>query len=315
MPARWKTGLALLAILFAGPLRAAPPDAQAVIDRCASQAAAAATGVPALSKACPGIQAALGQLGLTPFLPSSWTKTLTAHGLDDLDALSRHYAQAPPSAAPTAATLRSIAARLAPPPPPATWSARIRAWIRHWAAPFFRPALRWLRQLGAGHARSGGAAVIFYGLTGLLLLAAAAVLIVELQRAGLLRGPGPAPRPRPRPGHGSSATHSAETDPGEPDWTLLREQPARVLRLLVDTLTRAHRLERDRYLTCRELQTRARFDTEIERGSFAQVARLAERQIYGPPGTARLSEESLREARMLHERLLAAAGTGGSVAS
>lgn len=102
-----------------------------------------------------------------------------------------------------------------------------------------------------------------------------------------------------------------DPDSGEPDWALLREQPARVLRLLVDTLARAHRLEHDRHLTCRELETQARFDTESERGGFVRVARLAERQIYGPPGTAVLSEESLRDARLLHARLSAAVGKSG----
>lgn len=315
MPARWKPGLALLAIVLAGPLRAAPLDAQAVIDRCASQAGATATGISALSKTCPGIQGALDQLGLTTLLPSSWTKTLTTHGLDDLDVLSRHYAQAPPSVAPRAATLRSIAARLAPPLPPLTWSARVRMWIRHWAAPLFRPVFRWLRHVGESRAHAGGTAMIFYGLIGLLLLAAAAVLIVELRGAGLMRRRSPATRPRSRSRTAAGFTEPVATDSGEPDWTQLREQPSRVLRLLVDTLTRAHRLEHERHLTCRELETRARFDTEMERGGFAQVARLAERQIYGPPGTAALSEESLRDARMLHERLLAVAAKGAGVRS
>jgi hypothetical protein len=313
MPARWKTGLALLALFGCGPLRAAPPDAQAVISRCASQAGTEVTGISALGKACPGVQAALDQLGLTAFLPPSWPKTLTTHGLADLDALVQHYAQPPPSAAPRAATLRSIAARLTPPPLPPTWPQRIRMWIRHWAGSLLRPVVRWLRHLGPSHAHSGGAEAIFYGLIGLLLLAAAALLIVELRGAGLIGRRRPAARPRPRSRGGASFAEPLETESGEPDWALLREQPARVLRLLVDSLTRAHRLEGDHHLTCRELETQARFDTEIERGGFARVARLAERQIYGPPGAAALSEETLHDARMLHARLLAAAGKDGAI--
>src|SRR6185437_11625243 len=125
MPARWKTVLALLTIFFAGPLPAASPDAQAVIERCASQTGATVTGISALSRNCPGIRAALDQAGLTALLPSSWNKTLTAQGLADADALLQRYAQPPPSAAPPAAALRSIAGGLAPLPPPLTWWARV----------------------------------------------------------------------------------------------------------------------------------------------------------------------------------------------
>lgn len=313
MPARWKPGLALLAICCVGPLRAAPLDAQAVIGRCVSQTGATAAKIPALSKACPGIRAALEQLGLTAFLPPDWPKTLTRHGLDDVNALYRHFAQAPPSAAPAAASLQAIAARLAPPPPPPSWSARIRTWIRHRAGALLRPVLRWLRQLGPAGMHSGGATAIFYGLTGLLLLAAAALLVFELRGAGLLRRRGAATRPPRRAAGGVRFQERVDPQPGEPDWALLREQPARVLRLLVDTLSRAHRLDHDRHLTCRELERQARFDSETERRGFARVARLAERQIYGPPGTAALSEESLRDARMLHARLLAAARARGVV--
>lgn len=308
MPARWKTGLALLAIFFAGQLRGAPLDAQAVIERCASQIGATATGISALSRSCPGIRTSLDQVGLTTFLPSSWTKTLTARGLDDVDALFRRYSRPPPSAAPSAATLRSIAGRLAPPLQPLTWWAKVRLWIRHWASPLLRPVRRWLRQWGPSRAHPGAAKAVLYALIGLLLLGAIALLTIELRRAGLVGRRRSVPRARRRPAVGPHLTDPVAADSGEPDWAQLREQPARVLRLLVDTLTRAHRLERDRHLTCRELERQARFDSEIERGGFARVARLAERQVYGPPGLTPLSEESLQEARVLHERLLAVAG-------
>jgi hypothetical protein len=313
MPARGKAGLALLALLACGPLRAAPPDARAVITRCALQVSHRVTGIAALSKACPGVRAALDQLGLTAFLPPGWPKTLSAHGLTDLDGLLQDYAQPPSSAAPRAANLRLIAAHLTPPRLPPTWSQRIRLWIRHWAGAVLRPVVSWLQHLGPSGAHSGGTEAIVYGLIGVLLLAAAALLIIELRGAGLIRRRRQATRPRPHSPAGASRGEPPETESGEPDWALLREHPARVLRLLVDTLTRAHRLEGDHHLTCRELETQARFDTEIERDGFARVARLAERQIYGPPGATVLAEETLRDARMLHARLLAAAGKDGVV--
>ena len=154
---------------------------------------------------------------------------------------------------------------------------------------------------------------ILYGLTALLLTAIAAVLAFELRGTGLTRARRVALLPRRRRITAGS-TESVQSHFPEPDWTRLREQPARVLRLLVDTLTRARRLERDRHLTCRELETQARFETEIERTGFAQVARLAERELYGPPGVTVLPDGVLRDAQTLHARLLAAGGRGGDIA-
>jgi hypothetical protein len=310
MPARWQLGLVLLALSLPGPLRAEPGGAQALIARCAAQAGASLTGISALSRACPGIRPALDQLGLTAFLPPRWQKTLTPQGLADLDALVQHYAQPPAARGPRAATLRSIAGRLAPPRPPPTWSQRVQAWIRHWTDSLLHPLIRWLRGLRPSLHRSGPAAATFYGLIALLLAGVAAFLVIELRGAGLLhRRRRAAQRARAA---GASLAEPIETEAGEPDWTLLREQPARLLRLLVAALTAAHRLERERHLTCRELETRARFDTEAERAGFARVAQLAERELFGPPGAAALPEEAVREARMLHARLLAAARADGA---
>ena len=314
MPARWKTGLALLALLtIAGAVRAEPPTAPAVIAGCAEQADAKLTGMLALSKACPGVGAALNQLGLNRYLPPGWAKTLTASGLGDLGALAQRYAGPMASGAPRTVTLRSIAAGLVPPSPPPTWSQRIGAWVQRQIGPLLHRAGRWLRSLGPATGRSTLVWTLLYGLLGLLLVAVVLLLILELRGTGLFRRGGSTTQVPRRSALGAHPAELAEPEWRDPDWVRLREQPARLLRLLVDGLTRAGRLERDRHLTCRELETQARFETDVERESFAGVARLAERELYGPSGATVLTEDVLHTVKELHARLLAAAAEGAEI--
>jgi len=312
MPARWKAGLALLALSIAGPLGAQALTGRGVISRCAAQADAKLTGISALEQACPGLRNAFDQTGLTAFLPLGWQRTLTGGGLAAADALVQHYAGAPASNPPKTAALRSIAAHLVVSPrhpATSTWWGRIGTWIQHWTGPLLPAIERWLRSSVSPALRHPGQAIV-YGIMVLLLAAAAAALVFELRGAGLIRPLRRTPRPSRRARIAGGSTGKAEAQSREPDWARLRERPALLLRLLVDTLTRAHRLERDRHLTCRELATEARFDTEVERAGFAQVARLAERELYGPPGATVLPEEALRDAKLLHTRLAEAAGKG-----
>lgn len=308
MPARWKTGLALLALSIAGPLGAQQLAAQSLISRCAIQADAKLKGISALEQACPGLRNAFDQLRLTALLPPGWQKTLTNGGLADLDVLVRRYAGPSASDPPKTRALRSIAERLVVSSPPPTWWDRIGTWIRHWTGPLLPSITRWLKSVGPALGHPGPA--IVYGVFILLVAAVAAALLFELRGAGLLRGHRRAARLSRKARIAAGATDSFEAQSQEPDWTQLGGQPARVLRMLVDTLTRAHRLDRERHLTCRELETEARFDNEIERAGFTRVARFAERELYGPPGATVLPEEALRDAIRLHKRLLAAAEGG-----
>jgi hypothetical protein len=282
MSARWKVGLALLAIPMAGQVQAAPPDPQA----------------------------AIAQRQLTAFMPPGWKKTVTARGVADVDILLHRYSGSQPSEPPKAAALRDIATALAPRPARLTWSGRIWAWIRR---SLLRPVERWLRPLGPELRSMRHPQAIFFAVIALLMATVVAVLYFELRGSGLRRFIGRATsQPRRRRGAAVS-TESARADSRDPDWTLLRGHPVQVLRLLVTTLTRARRLEHDRHLTCRELETQARFETEVERAGFGQIARLAERELYGPPGITPLPDEILRDAQTLHARLSAAAGSGKGV--
>lgn len=310
MPARWKTGLALLALTVVAPLAAEPLTPQAMIARCAASADTRLTGIADLSRACPGIRPALEQLGWTVLLPPRWPEKLTARGLADLAALTQRYGGSMPAAAPGTAALQSIAAGLVPAPQPASWSDRIRALIQHWAASALHAAGKWLRSSLEPVLRHSRPGAIFYGLAALLLIVVAVLLTFELRGAGLVRALRRAPPPLRR-ALATRLTGTVAREYGEPDWPRLQEQPARVLRLLVETLVRARRLDRDRHLTCRELAREARFDSESEREGFARVARLAECELYGPRGATLVPEDMLRDARTLHARLLLAGEQGG----
>lgn len=307
MPARWKAGLALLALSIAGVLRAEPPGARAALSHCASQGHITLTGPSGLDTACVGVGRALDQLEVTALLPSGSTKALTAGELSDLDALIRRYSGSPASV-PASSTLRFLAAQLAPPPPPPTWADRIRAWIREWTAPL----RQWLRSAHPEVAHSRGARAVLYALIALLIAAIAAALTLELRGTGLSRLLRRGKR-SPRPAVGASSPEPAASATDEPDWTRLHEQPARVLRLLIDALTRSHRLERERHLTCRELEVQAQLDTDIERDGFHRIARLAEREVYGPAGGAVIPQDVLLNMRALRARLLAAAAETGKI--
>lgn len=310
MPARWNMGLALLALSVAGPLQAQPLGAQEVINRCAG-VSSALTGLSPLRKACPGLEAALAQLGLTARLPVGWSKTLSASGLADLTALLGRYSGAPPSQPPPAATLRSIASALIARSPPPSWSQRLETWIRHWTVALLNRLGRWLRSLGPAGAHSALARVLICCLMA-LVLASVLLVLFALGGRGRSRWRRSTSRARGARIAGGLKEEPAAAQFDEAEWAHSHASPTRILRLLVDALTRSHRLERDRHLTCRELEARVRLDTEAERQDFARVARLAERELYGPPGTTLLPEETLRGLKLLHARLLAAAGKGAA---
>lgn len=297
--------VASLVALPAGTWAAAQPQPltpRALIARCLSRAPATLKGLSALRGACPGIGHAIDDLGLGAFLPPDWRQALTPLALTRLDALAHHYGGPPPSPAPDAGALRTLASSLEPPaPPPSLWD-RLTSWVGRWTAPGRAMLRRWLRSLGSGTG-SRGLLAGFFVLAGILLLTVVVVVVFELRSAGLI---GSGRRSSRRPGARGDARASPEGRPGEePDWQEAREHPTRLLRLLVDALDRSHRIGRERHLTCREITIQARFDTERQRQDFAQVALLAERELYGPTAPAGVPEATLRAAQALHAGLLA----------
>lgn len=289
--------LVALAMSISAPSACLPLAPQALISRCASQAPSAVKGFAALRAACPGLGRAIHTLGLEPLLPKQWRQALTPKALGGFDVLIRRYSGAPPST-PDAGALRVIARALKPPtPPPSLWD-RVRAWIGRWTAPLLARLDRWLHsaggQTGSGRLRAG-----FFVFAALLLLTLAIVVFLELRSAGLLR-----------PRHQPALPRAPDHDPrGEtvvaqaPDWSVFGGQPARVLGALIDALARSRRIARNRHLTCRELSSQARFDSESQRKTFTEIALLAERALYGPGEAPPVPQDTLRAAKALHVEL------------
>ena len=302
MPARWITGIALAA-LAAATLRAESLAARTVIARCAAHKPAI-HGLTALRAACPGVERALAQLKLRELLPHQWRRTLTSAGLGELSTLAHRYRAGPRSALPDPAALRRAALGLAPrrPParPPSLW-ARLFGWVHGWIAPIATLLERWLRSLarGAGDRRLLVQAVWLVGAA--LIATAMLVIVLQLRAAGLLGSKSARGARRPRRADPRRAPTAPP--PGAPDWAALRRQPSGLLRLLIDALMGARRLDRERDLTCRELIARARFDNDAQRRGFAQIALLAERERFGPCAAPTVPESMLLDARTLHAQL------------
>jgi hypothetical protein len=133
---------------------------------------------------------------------------------------------------------------------------------------------RWLEKFGVA------ADAITYVIDALLLAALIAGLVFivrELRAAGVLSGLRSTVVGRVPAAAGVDEPH------GEPvlDTVPLQEQPAVLLRLLVNCLLRMGRVQANRHLTHRELVARVVLD-ENERQRFAKVARTAEALMYGP---------------------------------
>jgi hypothetical protein len=296
--------LVILGLAAGAPLRADSPNGHEVIRDCAQRAKASLVGMDALRADCPALAKAIQDLGLAAQLPGDWKKRVTPRVLADWSVLADRYDRAAaPVPPPDSDRLQTIAQLLRPPQPPPTWWERLKTWVRNWLDPEhgqWPDWLRWPAQWRPGNA-------VLYSLFGLVLVAAAVVIAIELRAAGVF---GAGRRRRALPQRPATNTHST-TAPLE-ELTLMDEaggqlRPERLLRLLVTALTKSHRLERDRDLTCRELISAARFDTPAQREIFSTVALLAEQMLYDDPSRAPpLSDATLgHSARGLYGELLA----------
>jgi hypothetical protein len=281
-------GVVLGALLAASRALAAPAD---VLRDCAARVSSSARGLEELERQCPELTAALNDLGYTQTLGDAWQRKLTTTGLITLASLTDRYEAADKNAAPDSQDLRAIVDGLA----------RKHAQDRsRWD--LFKDWLRSLLGNDAGHSLSWldrwveklGMAANFmtYVIGGLLLAAviAGVVFVVrELRAAGVLSGR------RPSASRTTGAASADDELRGEPilDTLPLPEQPALLLRLLVNCLLRTGRVQANRHFTHRELVTRVVLD-ESERQRFAKVARTAEVLMYGPQG-GRADAASVRQ--------------------
>jgi hypothetical protein len=275
-----RLSLALLGLAAAAAAGAAPLD---TLRACAAQADGQERGLAAFERNCPGLVAALRDLGYITGAGADWQGRLTATGLRDLAALAQRYEGAMPGRAPDLKPLDGIVAGLTPVDGAArSWWDTTRGWLRSW---FERQDESSLRRLGHLFAKintaAGIAGWLAAGLLVAVLAAAAAYTVAELRTLGVLprrRGTAlqgaaaPAVIGRPAPGD------SPPLDAAQP-----ADQPAILLRLLVQALSRRGRLAAAAHLTHRELAGRAVLEDAEQRARFSRVARAAELLLYGPP--------------------------------
>lgn len=303
----WRCALLLgLSWLATGtPLKADPRAAREPLHDCLQRASPGLRGIEALRAACPEIGPAMEQLGLGALLPEDWKARISARGVADLTALADRYTQTTARALPSPIRLQAIARLLEPPPASATWWERLRSWL---ASHLDFDRNRWPDWLRSLTGWRSGAVFFFYGSICLLVIAAVAVVVIELRAAGVSGAWRRRARSQRRPIREDAG--AGEPSPGLIDVDAAAEhlRPALLLRLLVTALTRAHRLEREAVMTCRELIAAARFDNAAEREIFARVALLAEQGLYGDPrhATAPPSAELLSNASGLYRQLVAA---------
>jgi hypothetical protein len=252
----------------------------------------------ALRADCPTLATAIKDLGLTAHLPQGWKDQVTARALVDWSALTDRYdGSAVPRPLPDSPRLQTIAEFLRPPPEPPNWWQRLKTWVWSWVDPERGqwPGWLWPTQWRPGKA-------FLYGVMILILVAAAVVIAMELRAAGVFGA-----RRRTQPKRPATAPPTHWQKPEEIDELSEQLPPQWLLRVLVATLKKSHRLERDRDLTCRELITAACFDTPAQRELFASIALLAEQILYGNPrSTPPPHDEKLQQsARELCAELLA----------
>lgn len=260
----------------------ADESARQVLDDCVESLRYDVAGMAAIEAACPGLEAALVELGVAPFLSDPQREALGLNGLMNLQNLVQRYSEAPEAGAVAVDSLRPVLDSLQKPArveQPPTWLERFRRWLRNLvdndkasAAPWLS---RWLDKYQLSETMRN---VLFYGSLLLVVALAVAVIVNEVRVA----------RSGRRKKSAGTTLNQAVGAAGEAvsgqldlDAAARGDRPSLVFRMLVATLVQTGRLQTGRSLTHRELTAKARFDDPQQRECFRRVAALAERIVYG----------------------------------
>lgn len=300
-PVASKLAALAFALSFTGAAIAqAPPSgepdprevARERIALCASEAEPELTGLAAFEARCPGLEAALANLGVRDALLDGADERIDAAALGALAAATRAAVRT----APDAARLADIARERVDEPASRSLWQRFKDWFRRTfldgAGRTSMPWLdEWLRRVQPGElARE----LLVWGLV-LLVAGTALVVVVRELRASDIRW---AAWLRRRPAADGSAPHAVAASV-ETDWRALdpAQRPAALFRQVALELVAAGRLPAPAGQTHRELAARARLDAPDEREAWVALARAAERQIYAPGGVpADEAERAVNEA-------------------
>jgi hypothetical protein len=300
--------LALLALPGAGGLRAAEDPALVALEACRARLDPRRdVGLARIEKRCPELLPALERAAWSPLLPQGMRERrdeVSADSLRELGELVRGLRGAAATrAAPDPARLAPVLAELGEQGQQgATRWERFKRWLqdkleRREKEESDEKSL--LADLGEEFETSEGVArLITYTGYGLLALLVLFVVWSELRAAGLLGGP-----PREGARAAEAAAWRRRLQLADVLDAPLAERPGLLLKLLGETLTRAHRLPAANGLTASALVRRARLDSDAERAELEQLATAAEAVRYAPraPEPERL-EGAVTAARSLLDK-------------
>jgi hypothetical protein len=293
--------------LLAAPAVFAQEDrsARQVFDDCIERVEADVIGMTALEAECPGLEQALIDLGLEPFIADWQWDTIGVYGLMTLRDVEQRYSEPPAARDPQVGSLQSILDELKKPvqaEQPLTWFERFKRWLRNFMNQQQSGGDSWLSRWLNEHSLSETARnILFYGSVALVVLLAVAVIVNEVRIAR--KGRRKQGRSR---ASGAGAPVEALAGSLDLDGAARSDRPSILLQMLVAALVKTGRLQAERSLTHRELAARARFDDSSQRESFRRVAQLAERVVYGGDETPPELDEVVQAGRALHSQLAGA---------
>ena len=280
-------------------MSAAPAADIDTLRECAARTAGDIKGMDALERGCPGLRAAVADLGYSAALGDAEQRQLTASGLTDLAALAERYQAAKPGPRPDIAAVPSIVDALLREHVHSRsgWDA-LKAWLRSLLPTVAGRNPSWFDRFWDKVASAAGImTAIAYALMFAVAVFAASVIVRELVAAGIFSRRQPASPALP---DGPRLGPDGSTARGTLDGAPLLERPSVLLRLLVEGLSRRGRLHANRHLTHRELVAHAVLEDTVQRERFAKIAALAEAVLYGShaPRPERI-EEVIKDGRDL----------------
>jgi hypothetical protein len=303
--------------LFAGPQMVGAVSTIQILDDClarltpeAAPGAKAPSGIGELRLVCPDLEHAIVDSDLSDQLPENWQQRLNRSAIADLSWQLHRYQSRSSSTAPRVVTLYQVAHSLNQPQPRHGWWQDVKDWLRQLLFTRSSPAAsflsRWWSQLSPSQLLLRS---ILYGLLGAIIVMALWIVRRELQAARA--GAGAAKRALQRSAQLPPAAAATTPALADIDRAALREQPALLLRLLVQALLQSGRLRGERSLTHRELGVRGAFDDPEQQLRFVRISLLAERLLYGASVAAISAttqpqiDDALTDGRQLYVQLLA----------
>ena len=299
------------AVLLATGAGADPRD---VVAACAKRLGKADVGLAAIERRCPDVREALDAIGIRALYGPATRDALYGQPLlDSLALMDRPVSDA--GRVPALATLPAALQSLGERPAEVGWWQRLKAWLiehlrihpgRDASGDPFAWLGKWLSKLSLSEAAF---TLLYYVLLALMLAGAGAVLINELRASGRL--PARARVLRGTAGGAIAAAGEAALSIADVERAPASGRARLLLKFVIERLAATGRLPGARSLTHRELASRAQLDEPAARERLANLAALAERQLFGGEAVPEATlAPGLAEGRALAMALAQAPGAG-----